>query len=71
MYNDAPVTVENIPVFLNEYGGMLRFKPQGTPEFRLTYDPGVLIEENEELLLQKVTELLDTMKMLYEPVIYN
>ena len=71
MYNDAPVTVENIPVFLNEYGGMLRFKPQGTPEFRLTYEPGVLIEENEELLLEKVTELLDTMKMLYEPVIYS
>ena len=71
MQKDAPVTVENLPVFLNEYGGKLRFQPQGNPEFKLLYDIEGLVEKNEDLLVEKTMELLDKMKMLYEPVIYN
>ena len=59
------------PVFLNEYGGKLRFQPQGNPEFKLLYDIEGLVEKNEDLLVEKTMELLDKMKMLYEPVIYN
>ena len=71
MDGKAPVTVENIRVLLNEYGGMLRFRPHGTPEFRLIYDPDILIEANEELLLEKTVKLLEDMNILYEPALYT
>lgn len=62
----APVRVEKIPFFLNEYGGDLRLNAKGTPEFVLLYQIVGLVEKDEELLLEKMEELLDNMNILYE-----
>lgn len=63
---DAPVIVENIPFFLNEYAGNLRFQTLSTPEFTLLYDIEGLVDEDEKLLLEKTEELLEKMQMLYK-----
>ena len=68
MNQKAPVIVENIPFFLNEYGGLMKMIPKADPEFILNYSIIGLVEKDEELLLQKVTELLDKMQMLYTPL---
>jgi len=62
----APVQVEKIPFLLNEYGGDLRLNTKGTPEFVLLYQIVGLVEKDEELLLEKMDELLNNMNMLYE-----
>lgn len=65
MRQNAPVAVEEIPVFLNEYAGDLRLKPQGLPEFILKYDIEGLVEKDERLLLDQTEKLLLKMQMLY------
>ena len=62
----APVKVEKIPFLLNEYGGELRLNTKGNPEFVLLYQIVGLVEKDEELLLEKMEELLGNMAMLYE-----
>lgn len=62
----APVQVEKIPFLLNEYGGNLRLNTKSTPEFVLLYQIVGLVEKDEELLLEKMEDLLDKMNMLYE-----
>ena len=66
MNKNAPVEVDKIPFFLNEYGGKLRFQTIGNPEFILKYDIDGLVEKDEILLLEKTEELLQKMQMLYE-----
>ncbi len=69
MDKKAPVTVENIPYFLNEYAGTMKMIPKANPEFILTYSIIGLVEKDEELLINKTNELLDNMKVLFEPAI--
>lgn len=68
---NAPVIVENIPVFLYEYGGALRFQPAGEPEFILVFETVGLAERDEEILLEKTEELLEKMKMLFDENLIN
>lgn len=64
---NAPVKVENIPFFLNEYAGELKIETIGDPCFILTYkDIAGLIEKDEVILLEKTEELLEKMDMLYK-----
>lgn len=65
MQQKAPVTIEEIPVLLNEYAGDLTLKSKGLPEFILTYDIDGLAEKDEQLLLDKTEELLENMHLLY------
>lgn len=65
MDKNAPVVVEEIPVLLNEYAGDLRLQTIGVPEFTLIYDIVGLVEQDEELLLQKTKELIQNLKMLF------
>ena len=65
MNKKAPVVIEQIPVFLNEYAGRMKFTHSGDPTFILSYDIVGLVERDELLLLEKTEELLETMNMLY------
>lgn len=64
---NAPVKVENIPFFLNEYAGNLKIETIGDPCFILTYkELAGLVEKDEIILLEKTEELLSKMDMLYK-----
>ncbi len=65
MQQKAPVTIEEIPVLLNEYAGDLKMQPQGLPEFILTYEIDGLVEKDEKLLLDQTERLLQNMRILY------
>lgn len=66
MPKDAPVIVEEIPVLLNEYAGDLRLQTVGNPEFILRYDIVGLVEQDEQLLLDRAEELIEKFKLIFE-----
>lgn len=65
MHPTAPVKLEMVPVLLDRFCGALTFNTKGTPFFVLKYKKYGLVEKDEELLLQKTTELLEEMRVLY------
>lgn len=69
MERTAPVRVENVPLLLNVYAGDLRLQTKGRPEFTFLYTPFGLVEQDEELLLEKTEELLEKMEMLYREIV--
>lgn len=62
----APVHVEQIPVLLQKYNGVLQFTAKGTPNFVLKYKKYGLVEKEADLMLSHTRRILMDMKMLYE-----
>ncbi len=65
MDRNAPVDTAKIPLLINEYAGALRFTATAEPEFTLLYEIHGLTEQDEELLLSKSEELMESFRMLF------
>ena len=65
MRPDAPVAVAEIPVFLNEFECAMKFQSVGLPEFIYRYEIAGLVEQDEQLLLEKAEFVLEKMEMLF------
>lgn len=62
MRNDAPVRVENLPIFRKKYGEKLSFFAKGVPVFTYRYKKSNVIEKDAEMLLSLTEQLLKDME---------
>lgn len=62
----APVQLNKIQPFVQQYKGTLSFQTKGVPTFALTYKKIGLVEQDKEKLMELTAQLIDQMKELFE-----
>ncbi len=61
----APVHVERLPEFMEQYKGSMEFSAKGTPSFVLRYQRYGLVGKEAELMMRHTDRVLDDMEALY------
>ncbi len=61
---DAAINPQGIPDLIKEYEGKMSFTPIGTPSITYSYKKTGIIEKDEEFLLDKTEDILETMNRM-------